>query len=203
MAKEQYMVSDNNFDFHQFSFSNYDDSINEWKNGVVIQGKNIPAKIEGDQITMVINEPNVMDRPWGQSQTDLLVSFYKPYVKPLAKKYGLKELNISIEPNQYGAVMLALTTNISQRDELQSLIDKVFMSAEEIRDLLGVDYQDFVLAHWRLNADWDNIIEYETAEDYVEMMKEATETAGYTWDDDSAVEHTQDWNEANQQKEEA
>lgn len=203
MTKEQYTIGHNEQDFHQFSFSQYDDSIDEWKNGVVIQGKNIPAKIEGDKITMVINEPNIMNRPWYQPQTDLLISFYQPHVKQMAEMHGLTQLHISIEPNQYGSVMLALTVNISQQDQLKSLIDKVLMSAEETRDLLSTDYEDFVLAHWRLNGDWDDIRDYDTAEDYVEMMKEATETAGYDWDDDSAEEHTGYWNEANQEKVEA
>lgn len=200
MTKEQYTIGDNELDFHQFSFTSYDDSIDDWKNGVVIAGNNIPARIEGDQITMVINEPNINNRPWYQSQTDLLISFYKPHIEPLAKKYGLTQLHISIEPNQYGSVMLAFTTSISQRDQLQSMLARVFMNGAETRDQLGYDYEDFIIAHFKLNGEWDHIRDYDTAEEYVGVMKEATETAGYIWDDDAVEEHTGYWNEANQEK---
>tara|TARA_X000001382_G_scaffold103645_1_gene78570 strand:- start:11753 stop:12367 length:615 start_codon:yes stop_codon:yes gene_type:complete len=201
--KENYTLGSYEHNFHQFSFSSYDDNTDDWKPGVEIKGNKIPAKIEGDEITMVINEPNINDRPWYKKQTEMLMGFYKPMIKPLAKKYGLRQLHISIEPNQYGVVMLAFTTTLNQQEQLKSLIANLFIDATEMLEQMGSDYENFMFAHHRLNGEWDQLGDFETADEYVSVMRDATETAGYTWDDQDDEEYTGYWNEANKQKEEA
>ena len=200
---ENYTIGSYEHNFHQFSFSSYDEEIDEWKPGVEIKGKKIPTKIEGDEITIVVNEPNIYDRPWYETQTKMLMGFYKPMIKPLAEKYGLKQLHISIEPNQYGSVMLALTAPLHQKAELQCLIERVFMNAGELRCHLSNGYEDFIIAHDRLNGEWGELTDYESADEYVQVMKQATECAGYQWNTDVEQEHIDNWNEENKVKEEA
>lgn len=193
----KYTIGSYEQNFHQFSFSGYDKDINDWKNDVKINGDNVPAKFNGDEITIVVNEPNIYDRPWYETQTKMLMGFYKPMIKPLAEKYGLKQLHISIEPNQYGSVMLAFTTSIAQQEQLKSLIGNVFREGGDTLEHMGNDYEEFMLAHHRLNGEWDQLTDYETAEEYVSVMKDATETAGYNWDSKDEEQYTGYWNEEN------
>ena len=201
MTDNKYTIGSYEQQFHQFSFSTVDEHITDWMPGCEIKGKKIPAKITDDTITVVINEPNFYDRPWYNTQTEILMGFYQPKIKQLAKKYNLKQLHISIEPNNYGTVMLALSTAQDQEAELKSLIAEVFLDGDELKSQMPYEYEDFIFAHMRLNGDWDQVTDYDTEDDYVEMMKEATECAGYKWDHTDVEEWQTEWQEANQQEE--
>lgn len=190
---EKYTVTSNNHDFSQFSFSDYDHRVDDWKPGIEINGDRHPMKhhTHSDLITVVMNEPNIQDRPWYDRQTQMLKRYYRSGIESLAADSGLNELHISIEPNYYGSVMLALTIKNKQRDQLGLLVSTI---NEHIRDYLEAGYDDFIEAHWSLNDPSD--AEHDSTEDYVSWKKAKTETAGYTWSDEDAAEAREEYEES-------
>jgi hypothetical protein len=197
---EKYTVTSNNHDFSQFSFSSYDDHIDDWKPGIEINGSRHPMKhhTHSDLITVIMNEPNIQDRPWYDSQTQMLKRYYESGIKSLALDCGLDELHISIEPNYYGSVMLALTISNKQRDQLGLLVSTI---NEHIRDYLCADYGEFIEAHWHLNDNsCDHAPAHDNADDHVAWQKQITETAGYTWSDEDEQEAREEYEENQQQE---
>jgi hypothetical protein len=146
-----------------------------------------------DLITVIMNEPNIQDRPWYDRQTRMLTEYYRSGIESLAADCGLDELHISIEPNYYGSVMLALTISDQQRDQLGLLVSTI---NEHISDYLGGDYREFIEAHWHLNDNsCDHAPAHDNEDDYVSWQKQITETAGYTWSDSDAAEAREQYQE--------
>ena len=189
---DKYTVDSNNHDFSQFSFSDYDHKVDDWKPGIEINGSQYPMKhhTRSDLITIIVKEPNIQDRPWYDRQTEMLTEYYESGIKSLAIDCGLDELHISIEPNYYGSVMLALTIPNKHKQNLNKLVSTI---NEHIRDYLCDDYDDFIEAHWWLNDDSD--VEHESTEDYVSWKKDKTEKAGYTWSEEDAQEAREEYEE--------
>ena len=182
-----YITTNNLFGFHQFSFSQYDDDIHNWT-AIEINGDKLPSKSDDEEITIVFKETTFSDLAWHQPQTDVLQECYNEAVEPLAKKFGLSALHISIEPNEYGAVMLAFMAPIDEKQKLVALISKLRENIYETMSEYG-NYDEMAMA----SADMTDCYtkDFDTAEEYVKHMKYCCSILNYSWDE-SDVEYYKD-----------
>ena len=183
-----YTVSNN-----QYNFSEYNDSVNEWLPGIVINDTKLPAKTVGDSFTVILNDPNLRGLMCSRNSNPryLLTGCYEASIQNLAEQYDLDQLDISIETGDYDSVLLALTTSVKQKTQLLSLIENVVMSADEMRQQMDCSYEDFVIAVIMLEE--DDPSEYDSLEEYLAGMTYYNETVGYTTSPGFVKEYTDIW----------
>jgi hypothetical protein len=182
-----YITTNNLYNFHQFSFSTYDSDTANWT-AIDINGDKLPSKTDDEEVTIVFNEVTFSDMNWHQAQTELLQACYDEAVEPLAKKFGLSALHISIEPNNYGAVMLAMIAPIEEQDKLVALISYLRENIYEAMWEYG-NYDAMAMAAMDMSDCYTG--DFDTVEEFVDRMKYCCSVFNYSWDE-SDVEYYSD-----------